>query len=157
MHGFSADPTVLVKNVILGDKLYSQEMFYDRTGLTNDMIAREMELCGVKHEPIYPDPDEPKSAEELRRLGFNVIEAVKGKGSVEFGIQKTNQYYQHWTKGSLNCIKEQRNFRFIKDRITGAFTDKTTHQWSHGMNARRYPVASYKAWQAGSGIVMVGW
>ena len=65
--GFSSDPTVLVKNVILGDKLYSQEMFYDYLGLTNDQIARKMEMCGVKNEPIYPDPDEPKSCEEVRR------------------------------------------------------------------------------------------
>jgi len=156
-YGFSSDPTVLVKNVVLGDKLYSQEMFYDYSGLTNDQIARKMELCGVKHEPVYPDPDEPKSAEELRKLGFNVIEAVKGKGSVEFGIQKVNQFYQYWTKDSLNCIKEQRNFRFIKDRATSEFSDRTTHQWSHGMDARRYGVASYKGWQTGSGIVMVGW
>jgi len=154
--GFSSDPTVLTKHVVLGDKLYSQEMFYDASGLTNDMIARKMELCRVKNEPVYPDPNEPKSAEELRKLGFNVIEAVKGKGSVEFGIQKVNQYYQHWTKDSLNCIKEQRNYRYIKDRQTGAFTDRTTHQWSHGLDSRRYAAASHKAWRASGGIVIVG-
>jgi len=141
--GFSADPTVLVKNVILGDKLYSQQVFYNSSALTNDQIAREMTLNKVAG-PIYPDPDEPKSAEELRVLGFSVIEAVKGKGSVEYGIQRVNQYYQHWTKDSLDCIKEQRNHRFIKDRQTGEFTDRTTHRWSHGMDARRYAVASFK-------------
>jgi len=158
-YGFSSDPTVLVKNVIVGDKLYSQEMFFDDTGLTNDEIARKMESVGVKSEQVYPDPDEPKSAEEIRRFKFNVIEAVKGKGSVDFGIQKVNQYYQHWTKDSLNCIKEQRNFRYIEDKEhPGRFTDRTTHQWSHGMSARRYAVASYKSWvAAGSGIVSVGW
>lgn len=142
--GFSADPTALVKNVILGDKLYSLEIFYDRTALTNDQIARKLSLAGVKKEPIYPDPSEPKSAEEIRKLGFDVIEAVKGKGSVEYGIQKVNQYYQHWTKDSLNCIKEQRNFRYLKDKTTGLLTDKTTHVWSHGMDARRYAVASHE-------------
>jgi len=143
-YGFSADPTVLVKNVILGDKLYSEEIFYDRTALTNDQIARKLSLASVTREPIYPDPNEPKSAEELRKFGFNVIEAVKGKGSVEYGIQKVNQFYQHWTKASLYCIKEQKNFSYIKDRITGEFTDKTTHTWSHGMDARRYAVATHK-------------
>ena len=142
--GFSADPTVLVKNVILGDKLYSQELFYDNSALTNDQIARKMSLAGVKKEPIYPDPNEPKSAEELRNFGFTVLEAVKGKGSVEFGIQRVNQYYQSWTKDSVNCIKEQRNYRYLKDKTTGELTDKTTHNWSHGMDARRYAVASHK-------------
>lgn len=142
--GFSADPTVLVKNVILGDKLYSHEVFYDRTSLTNDQIARKMSLAGVGKEPVYPDPNEPKSAEELRKFGFNVVEAVKGKGSVEYGIQKVNQFYQYWTKDSLNCIKEQRNFRYLKDKQTGELTDKTSHAWSHGMDARRYAVATHK-------------
>lgn len=144
-YGFSSDPTVLVKNVLLGDKLYSQQMFYDYTALTNGQIAQKMSLLDIKNEPIYPDPDEPKSAEEISQKGFNIQEAVKGKGSVEFGIQKVNNYYQHWTKDSLDCIKEQRNFRYIKDKITGLFTDRTTHQWSHGMDARRYPCATYQS------------
>jgi len=143
-YGFSQDPTVLVKNVLLGDKLYSQQMVYDSSGLTNDQIGRRMSLAGIRREPIYPDPNEPKSAEELRRLGFNVVEAVKGKGSVEFGIQKVNQYYQYWTKDSVDCIKEQRNYRYIKDRQTGEYTDRVTHQWSHGMDARRYAAATYQ-------------
>lgn len=142
--GFASDPTVLVKNVILGDKLYSQEIFHDKTGLTNDQIARKLNLAGVRNEPIYLDPDEPKSAEELRNFGFTIGESVKGKGSVEFGIQKVNQFYQYWTKDSVNCIKEQRNFRYIKDRITDRFTDKTAHNFSHGMDARRYAIASHK-------------
>jgi phage terminase large subunit len=143
-YGFSSDPTVLVKNVILGSKLYSQEVFYDRTGLTNSQIGMKLTLAGVRNEPIYPDPDEPKSAEELRNLGFTIGESVKGKGSVEYGIQRVNQFYQHWTKDSVNCIKEQRNFRYLKDRTTGNFTDKTSHIFSHGMDARRYAVASHK-------------
>ena len=149
-YGFSTDPTVLVKNVIIGDNLYSQQMvYYDPKkeggiGLTNDQIARHLSLVGVKGEPVYPDPNEPKSAEELRKLGFTVIEAVKGKGSVEYGTQKVNQYYQHWTKDSTECIKEQRNFRYLRDRTTGQLTDKTSHAWSHGMDARRYAVATHK-------------
>ena len=76
---------------------------------------------------------------------------MKGAGSVEYGIKKVNQYYQHWTKDSLNCIKEQRNYRYIEDKQhPGRFTDKTTHRWSHGMAARRYAVASYIPEQHGA-------
>jgi len=149
-YGFSSDPSVLVKNVIIGSNLYSQQMFYDYSSLTNGQIAQKFSLLGIEREPIYPDPDEPKSAEELRQKGYNVLEAVKGKGSVAFGIQKVNNYYQFWTKDSLECIKEQRNYRFLKNKVTGEFTDDTTHQWSHGMDARRYPVASARgvtAWK----------
>lgn len=143
-YGFSSDPTVLVKNVLIGDKLYSQQMFYDDSALTNGQIAQRFSLNNIKNEPIYPDPDEPKSAEELRQKGYNIRESVKGKGSVDFGIQKVNNYYQFWVKGSNECIREQRNYRYIKDKITGLLTDRTTHRWSHGMDARRYAAATHK-------------
>ena len=142
-YGFASDPTVLTKHVIVGDKLYSQEMFTNYDALTNDQIGREMTLCGVGKSPVYPDPDEPKSAKELRRLGFTIPEVMKGKGSVAFGIQRVNQFYQYWTKSSLNAIKAQRNHRYIEDKEhPGRFTDRTTHQWSHWLDSRRYPVAS---------------
>jgi len=141
--GFALDPTVLVKNVIIGDKLYSQEMFFDYSGLTNGEICQKLSLLKITNEPIYPDPDEPKSAEELRQLGYNVRQAVMGRGSVDFGQQKVNNYYQYWTKDSLECIEEQRNFRFIVDKVTELFTDRTTHRWSHGMAARRYAASSH--------------
>ena len=143
--GFASDPTVLVKNVLVGDKLYSQEMFFDRSGLTNGQIAQKLSLLGIQNEPIYPDPDEPKSAQELREAGFNICEPVKGVGSVAFGIQKVNNYHQFWTKDSLDCIKEQRNFRYLRDKATGLYTDRTTHQWSHGLSARRYACATYQS------------
>ena len=85
-YGFSSDPTVLVKNVVIGDRLYSQEMFFDDSGLTNPDICQKMELLKIKNDPISPTPDEPKSDEEIRRWGFNVLEPVMGqtmgKGSV---------------------------------------------------------------------------
>jgi len=147
-YGFSSDPTVLVKNVIIGDNLYSQQMFYNDTPMTNDDIAREMTLCGVGRDPVYPDPNEPKSAEELRRKGFNIGETEKGPGSVKFGIKRVNSYWQHWTEDSLQCIKEQKNHSYIKKREpnTGQvyLSDDTTHTWSHGMDARRYAVASHR-------------
>jgi len=140
--GFSVDPTVLTKNVIVGDKLYSQELIYE-TGLTNDAIARKMDLLGVRknHDEIFADSAEPKSIQEIYEKGFNIKPCEKGPGSVEYGIQKVNQYEQYWTEGSLNCIKDQYNFSYILDK-DGKLTDKTTHRWSHGMDSRRYAVSS---------------
>ncbi len=142
--GFLVDPTVLTKHVMIGDSLYSQQMFYEYGELTNDAIARQMDLCGVKKgvDPIFADPDEPKSVAEIALLGFNIKDGVKGPGSVSYGIQKVNQFYQHWTKDSLDCIKEQRNYRYIQDKEK-KFTDRTTHQFSHGMDSRRYAVATF--------------
>ncbi len=142
--GFSQDPAALVVNVIIGDNLYSKELFYE-TGLTNDAIGRKMDLLGVKrnYDEIWADAAEPKSIEELHQQGYNVKPSEKGPGSVEYGHQKVNQFKQFWTKDSLNAIKEQRNFRYIEDKAN-KLTDKTTHAFSHLMDARRYSVATHR-------------
>jgi len=138
--GYSNDPTVLVKCAINGNDLYSQELIYE-AGLTNDDIAHRMDELGVRrnYDEIFADSAEPKSIAEIHKFGFNIKPCPKGADSVEYGHQKIRQFNQYWTKDSLKCIKEQRNFRYIPDK-DGKFTDKTTHQFSHGMDARRYGV-----------------
>ena len=139
--GFSTDVTGLVRNVIRGDTLYSQELIYER-GMTNQDIAVRMEELGVRkgYDEIWADSAEPKSIEEIYRMGYNIKGCPKGPGSVEFGRQKLRQYKQYWTKDSTNAIKEQRNYRYVPDK-NGKLTDKTTHQWSHICDdARRYAV-----------------
>jgi len=136
--GYTTDFTVLTKNVVIGQDLYSDELIYEK-GLTNPDIANLMNDLGVQkhYDEIFADSSEPKSIDEIHEYGFNIKPCIKGPGSVEFGHQKVRQFKQHWTKRSINCIKEQRNFRYIPDK-NGKLTDKTTHQWSHGMDSRRY-------------------
>ena len=112
-------------------------------GLTNQDIGALMLESGVdKSDEIWADSAEPKSIEELYRLGFNIKGAPKGPGSVEYGHQKVRQLKQHWTKESTNCIKEQRNFRYMVDK-NGKLVEKTTHIFSHGMDSRRYAVMGF--------------
>ena len=147
--GFSSDPSVLVRNTVYKDNLYSEEMFY-QTNLTNQDIARKFEDVGVQknYDEVFADSAEPKSIEEISLCGYNIKGTLKGPGSVEFRRQKTNQYKQFWTKESVNCIKEQRNFMYIKDK-NGKLTDKTTHAFSHGMDARDYAVSGKFAGEGG--------
>ena len=142
--GYSNDPTSLVKNVICGKELYSQELIYE-TGLTNQAIAQRMLDLDIKtnHAEIFADSAEPKSIQEIYEFGFNIKPCPKGADSVEYGHQKVRQFKQFWTKDSLRCIKEQRNFRYIQDK-NGKYTEKTTHNFSHGMDARRYGVIGYQ-------------
>ena len=138
--GYSNDPSVLVRCKIIDKNLYCKELIF-LTGLTNDAIAHRMDEVGVRrnYDEIWADAAEPKSIDEIHKYGFNVKPCPKGADSVEHGHQKVRQYKQYWTKDSLNCIKEQRNFRYIEDK-DGKYTEKTTHEYSHGMDARRYGV-----------------
>lgn len=148
-YGFAQDPTVLVKSVVVGDNLYCHQMFYDASALTNDDIAVKMTECGVKgNELILADPSEPKSAEELRRLGFNVQAIDKAFANTAFGIKQVNAYNLYWTKSSVPCIKETRNCHYIRRKEPGTgrsiLSDDISHQWSHGMKGMMYSVSTYK-------------
>lgn len=141
--GYSTDPTALVHCLLTGDLLYCEELIYE-AGMTNDAIAMRMAELGVRkhHAEIFADAAEPKSIAEIHRYGFNIKPCLKGPDSVEYGHQRLRQYTQFWTKASLNAIKEQRNFRYVPDK-NGKLTDKTTHNFSHLMDARRYALMGY--------------
>ncbi len=145
--GFSNDQTVLTKHCIIGDALYSQELIY-KLGLTNDAIARQMDLVKVRKnlDEIWADSAEPKSIAEIAEKGFNIKGCEKGPGSVEYGIQKVNQYRQYWTEDSVHCIKDQKNYRFLRKKTPGGqeyISDDRTHFFSNGMDSRRYAVMSH--------------
>lgn len=138
--GFAGDEAALVGNVLLPGEVHSQQVIYAKN-LTNQDLSARMETAGVRknHDEIFADSAEPKSIEELVRLGWNVKPCPKGADSVEYGHQKLRQLKQFWTEDSLDGIKEQRNFRYIQDK-DGKLTEKTTHNFSHLMDARRYGV-----------------
>ncbi len=144
--GFSQDFTVLTENRVFEEtgQVYSRELIYE-VGLTNPDIAHRFEELGIdKHRAlIVADSAEPKSIEEISRFGFGIVPCVKGVDSVEYGHQRVRQYRQFWTKDSLNCIKEQRNFRYLPDK-DGNLTERTTHRWSHGQDSRRYALLGVK-------------
>jgi phage terminase large subunit len=103
-----------------------------------------MIAAGVRphYDEIFADAAEPKSIDEIMKHGFNIKPCPKGKDSVEYGHQKVRQYKHFWTKDSLHGIKEQRNFRYLPDK-DGKYTEKTTHQFSHLLDARRYAVVGH--------------
>lgn len=141
--GYGSDPAVLIENAIIGRELYSRQLIYEK-GMTNDDLALRMIELGIKkhYDEIFADSAEPKSIAEIYGYGFNIKGAPKGPDSVRYGHKAINKYKQYWTKDSLDCIKEQRNYSFVRDK-NGVLTDKTTHRWGHGMDARRYGLVGY--------------
>jgi phage terminase large subunit len=136
--GYSNDPTALIENLIVGDDLYSRVLLYG-TGLTNSAIVAALDKHGVRrrYDQIYADCNEPKSIDEIYNDGFDIKAVSKGADSVEAGIQKVNQYRQHWTEDSLDGIEEQRNYRYVEDK-NGKITNKPVGNMNHAMDARRY-------------------
>jgi len=135
--GFSNDPTALVATYMDGDNLYIEELLY-RTGLTNQDIAKELDRLGIdRRDEIYADSAEPKSIEEIHRMGWNVKPTQKG--AINQGIDLLRRYKLHVKDTSSNIIKEMRNYKYIEDK-DGTLTNKPIDKYNHACDALRYSV-----------------
>lgn len=111
--GYSNDPSAIVAVYSLDGGYIVDEVAY-QTRLFNTDIARIME--NVDQGLIAADSSEPKSIDELRLMGLNILPAQKGQGSISFGIDKIQSMRMSVTKRSVNVIKEYRNYFWQKDR-----------------------------------------
>lgn len=137
--GYSNDPTSLVRTYILDDNMYVEELLY-RTGMTNQDIANEMKVLGIERSTeIFADSAEPKSIEEIYRMGWNVKPTIKG--SINIGIDIIRRYNLHATEASYNLIKELRNYKYIEDK-NGQITNKPVDNFNHALDALRYSVVN---------------
>ena len=137
--GYSSDPTSLVRTYLLGDDMYVDELLY-RTGMTNQDIANEMKALGLdRSNEIFADSAEPKSIEEIYRMGWNVKPTIKG--SINIGIDIIRRYKLHATESSFNLIKELRNYKYIEDK-NGLLTNRPVDNFNHALDALRYSVVN---------------
>ena len=151
--GFSNDPTALVAIYRQGDCLLVQELLY-QTGLTNQDIADKLRSLGITRAcEIVADSVEPKSIEEIYRLGFNIKPAEKGPDSIRNGIDVLKRFKLQVTKDSTNLIKELRSYTWATDK-EGKNTGVPIDSFNHACDAMRY-VALNKLRVSNSGKYVV--
>jgi len=138
--GYTNDPTALVEIRLHRGNLHVKEHLY-RSGLTNQDISREMERIGIdRNELIIADSAEPKSIEEINRMGWHTRGAIKGKDSINQGIDILKRY-KLIVEGE-NIAKELNSYIWAKDR-NGNLLNKPIDSFNHCIDAMRYAV-SYK-------------
>ena len=130
--GYSADPTAIVSVHLWNGKRIVNEVCY-QTRLVNEEVANKL----PKHELVIADSAEPKSIEEIRRLGYQIKGATKGKDSILFGIQLMQNQDYLVTSSSLNLIKELRGYVWDTDK-TGKQLNKPKGGQDHLIDALRY-------------------
>lgn len=135
--GFTNDPTTLIVAYRKDIDLYFQELIYE-TGLTNRDIHHKLQSLGFdKRTEIFGDSAEPKSIKELQLFGWNIKPTAKGADSVMAGIDMLKRYRLNVTKGSVNLIKEFRNYKFVED-YNGKVLNKPIDAFNHAIDAARY-------------------
>ncbi len=132
--GYTNDPSSLVDVHYYNGAYILDELVYAK-GLSNKQIA-DYALNG-EQVLAAADSAEPKSIDELRSYGMNVIAAPKGKDSVRHGIQLVQEQVIMVTKRSVNIIREYRNYLWATDK-NGRILNEPEHAYSHSMDAVRY-------------------
>jgi phage terminase large subunit len=135
--GFSSDPTALVAVYRSGNRLYLEELLYEKGLVTKDIIDKLHKLDITKQEEIWADSAEPRLIEELYRSGFNIKPVVKGKDSIKFGISVMQNYEIYITSKSQNLINEMYSYQYASDKY-GYVTDVPEGGLDHLIDAARY-------------------
>ena len=136
--GFTNDPTACYDLYLAGGELYVDELLY-RTGLTNpDLFAALVAIRPAAAFAVVADSAEPKSIEELRRLGLPITPAAKGPDSINAGLATLKAYRIHLLPSCVNLKKEVANYKWKVDRQSGKALNVPVDAFNHGIDALRY-------------------
>ena len=136
--GYTNDPTAIVALYYFNGGYILDEILYQK-GMSNKDIADI--LKNLPKALVVADSAEPKSIDELRLYGLNVVATDKGRDSVNWGIQMVQDQRISATKRSVNLLKEYRNYLWQTDR-SGKTLGTPADIWNHCMDALRYSICS---------------
>lgn len=142
--GYTNDPSAIVDVYYYNGGYILDEITYKK-GMSNKQIADTL-LAQPKQCLTIADSAEPKSIDEIRSYGVNIQPAVKGKDSVNQGIQYVQDQQISMTKRSFNLIKEYRNYLWTTDR-DGKLINTPEGGLDHILDAVRYSITSFKPQQ----------
>lgn len=141
-YGYSSDPTAFIafsvnketKEIYIFDEIYKSKML-------NSDIARKIIEKGYAKERIRADSAEPKSNDDLKRLGIRrIMPSVKGKDSVINGIMNISEYEITVNPSCKNAITELSSYMWEKGE-KNVPQDKNNHL----MDAMRYAFYDVKS------------
>lgn len=138
--GYTNDPTAIPimfldtknKQLFIWDEIY-------KTGLSNKKIYEEIKSAGYAKERFTADCAEPKSIDELKTYGLSVKGALKGKDSINNGIQWIQELQIIVHPRCVNFITEISNYTWDVDKF-GKKLNVPIDDFNHLMDAMRYGV-----------------
>lgn len=138
-YGYTNDPTAFIAFAVnnVEKELYIYDEHY-QTRMLNSDIADMIIKKGYAKEIIRADAAEPKSNDDLRRLGIaRVMPSVKGRDSIIHGIAEIQEYKIFVKPTCANTIMELSSYCFAKDKDDRGI-NKPEDINNHLMDALRY-------------------
>lgn len=138
--GYTNDPTSIVA-VYYYNGGYILDEIVHQTELSNKNIADL--LANQPKGMVIADSAEPKSIDEIRRLGITILPASKGPGSINQGIQYVQAQKISVTRRSENIWNEYNNYAWLVDKEDVTLNEPKPG-YDHSMDAIRYAISSIK-------------
>jgi phage terminase large subunit len=117
--------------------IYVFNEFY-KSGCQLSQLAAAIVDMGLRKTRIYVDAAEPRSIQFFKQEGINATACAKGKDSVKAGLMFLQDHVIIVHPKCKSFITELENFSYIKSKQTGEWTEDTTHEFSHAIDACRY-------------------
>lgn len=144
-YGYSNDPTAFIAFKVnpIKREIYVFDEFY-KTRMLNRDIADEIIRRGYAKERIRADCAEPKSNEDLRRMGISrIVPSEKGKDSILHGIAEINEYKIYIHPACVNTLHEMSSYVYdTKPSLSGQILP-ADHD-NHLCDALRYAFCDVK-------------
>lgn len=155
--GWSESPMALTEYKLVKDRVYAREHIYQPMTL-KDLAIKLGQLGLGKGDVIVADSEDPVSINQLRRgwrkneltaeelakhpyltKGYHVVGAIKGPGSINYGITKVQERQVFVCEDSENIWEEYRNYRWALD-VNKNPTNEPEDEYNHHMDEMRYVV-----------------
>ena len=139
-YGYTNDPTAFIAAAVEEEKkrIYLYDEHYQRRMLNEEIAAMIVEK-GYHKERIRADAAEPKSNEDLRRLGICRLQAAnKGRDSILSGIARLQEYRLVVHPRCVHTAAELRGYVWQADGRDGAYRNLPCDKDNHLMDALRY-------------------
>ncbi len=147
-YGYTNDPTAFIAAAVnpMERVIYIYDEHYEHKMLNTD-IAAMITRKGYKKERIRADAAEPKSNDDLRRLGLTrVCAATKGRDSIINGITRLQEYKIIVHSACWNTATELGVYRWKTDK-TGKAINEPVDRDNHLMDALRYAMEDVAAFK----------
>lgn len=159
--GFATDPTVLVRGFVDGRKLYiDQEAWGSQVEIdhipalfagTDTQTPKRWEnpkdfpgIPGAAKWLIRADSARPETISYVRRKGFRIVEAIKGPGSLEDGIEFLKAFDIIVHPRCVNVINELTFYSYKTDPLTEEVLPVLEDKNNHTIDALRYALESLR-------------
>ena len=132
--GYAADPLayVLMNYDKTRKRLYIFNEIYKRQ-LSNSDAVKQIKRINTLNKRVTADSAEPRTINEFKKLGLNIIGAKKGPDSIEHGLKFLSEEIEEIIIDPVRCPNTKREFlgyEIEKDKdgnLKGEYPDKNNH------------------------------